>query len=51
MWSPRIRCAMVSNMGTSMACPWPVRARWYRPAVTALAALMPTMRSTMALGA
>ena len=50
MCSDSTNCAMVSNIGTSIRWPMPVRARASNPASSALAAAEPTMRSIAAIG-
>ena len=42
---------MVSNIGTSIAWPSPVRSRWSRAARTALATKRPTVLSATMVGA
>ena len=50
MCSVSTNCAIVSNIGTSIIWPIPVRAFASRPASKALAAAVPTMRSIAAIG-
>ncbi|MOA65544.1 hypothetical protein D3C78_1919740 [compost metagenome] len=49
-WSPSRVCTSVSNIGTSMACPVPVRSRISNAAMAECAAVRPVMRSAIVMG-